>query len=554
VFHHQNDTANGFAGQSPGAPGYTTSAEIPVQPMHRKVNMASVSVTADAGFATLTSSSSWYRNSYQDLFDNSHYASLFANLPGYYGGYPRVTVFNYDDSWDRSFVQEFRLASKGKGSWDWIAGLFYQNEKQFIVDPEYLAGFGAWSALPGSGVTAQGYYGLPSNPTQTFDSVVQSLGRIPPGSFAPPDYYYNFTRTARYHEYATYGELTYRPTVLWQITGGARVFWDQFSQNIENDLFVCGAVCSQTGQNPNGITYASAEKSFHDQIFKFNTSYQLATDTTTYLTVAQGYRHGGANAQCATPVGSAVCYTLAAAAPLIPYKSDTAVNYEAGFKGFARDRRIQYSAGVYVIDWKNIQLELFSLVTGTTLIINGDTARSQGVEAELTAQLAQAASVNLSYAYNDSKLTANFVQGSFAGRDGDRLPYASKNTASLGLDYLQPIGRLKGIHYHIDAAYRSNFATRLNDCAAVKNVLQCPAAVRYGGQSPGYAVLDGFTVLNASVSLQPDERWEYRAYGTNLTNQLGITAASLTNPLARDNLQFIMRPRTFGISVQYRFK
>jgi outer membrane receptor protein involved in Fe transport len=85
-------------------------------------------------------------------------------------------------------------------------------------------------------------------------------------------------------------------------------------------------------------------------------------------------------------------------------------------------------------------------------------------------------------------------------------------------------------------------------------VLQCPAAVRYGGQSPGYAVLDGFTVLNASVSLQPDERWEYRAYGTNLTNQLGITAASLTNPLARDNLQFIMRPRTFGISVQYRFK
>ena len=554
VFHHQNDTANGFAAQNPGGPNYTTSQEIPVQPMDRKVNMASVSITADAGFATLTSSSSWYKNSYDDLFDNSQYASLFASLPGYYGGYPRVTVFNYDDSWDRSFVQEFRLVSKSKGSWDWIAGLFYQNEKQFITDPEFIPGFSAWSALPGSGVLAQAYYGLPSNPAQTFDSVAQTEGRIPPSDFTPTDYYFNFTRTTRYHEYASYGELTYKPTAVWQITGGGRVFWDEFSQNLENDLFACGPVCSQNGQNPNGITYGNAEKSFHDQIFKFNTSYQLAPDTTTYLTIAQGYRHGGANAQCATPVGGAVCYSLAAVAPLIPYKSDTAVNYEVGFKGFVLDRRIQYSAALYIIDWKNIQLETFSPVTGTTLIINGDTARSQGVEAEVTAQLTEAASFTFSYAYNDSKLTADFVEGDFLGRDGDRLPYVSKNTASVGLDYLQPVSGLKGIRYHVDAAYRSNLTTRLNDCAAVNNAPQCPAVVLPGTDTPGYAVLAGFTTVNASVSLQPNDKWEYRVYGNNLANQLGITAASLSFPLARDNLEFIMRPRTFGVAVQYRFK
>jgi iron complex outermembrane recepter protein len=554
VYHHQHDTSNGFAAQSPGDANYTTSTQIPVQPMNRTVDMASVSVTADAGFATLTSSSSWYKNSYQDLFDNSQFENLFNSLPGYYGGYPRTTVLNFDSSEDRSFVQEFRLASKNTGSWDWIAGLFYQNQKQFITDPEFLPGFGAWSALPGSGVAAQTYYGLPSNPTQSLDSVAQTEGRIPPSALTPADYYYNFTRTAMYREYATYGELTYKPTAAWQLTGGGRVFWDKFSQNVENDLFVCGPVCSQTGVNPNGISYGSANKDFHNQIFKFNTSYQLAPDTTGYLTIAQGYRHGGANAQCATPTGSAVCYSSAAVAPIIPYKSDTAVNYEAGIKGFALDRRIQYSAGVYVIDWKDIQLELFSVVTGTTLIVNGDTARSKGVEAEVTAQVTDAASFTFSYSYNDSKLTADFIEGSFAGRNGDRLPYVSKNTASLALDYQQPVTGLKGIHYHADAAYRSNFTTRLNDCDAFKNQPQCPAPIPASGRQAGYAVLDGFTVLNASVSFLLSERWEYRAYGNNLTNELGITAASLTSPLARDNLQFVMRPRTFGIEAHYRFK
>jgi outer membrane receptor protein involved in Fe transport len=56
------------------------------------------------------------------------------------------------------------------------------------------------------------------------------------------------------------------------------------------------------------------------------------------------------------------------------------------------------------------------------------------------------------------------------------------------------------------------------------------------------------------VSLKPNDQWEYRAYGSNLTNQPGITAASLTTSLARDNLEFVMRPRTFGVEARYKFK
>src|SRR5258707_13011263 len=98
--------------------------------MNRNVDMASISVTADAGFATLTSSSSWYKNSYHDLFDASQFENLFNSLPGYYGGYPRASVLNYDSSQDPSFVQEKRLASKTQGSRDWVSGLFHPYQKK----------------------------------------------------------------------------------------------------------------------------------------------------------------------------------------------------------------------------------------------------------------------------------------------------------------------------------------------------------------------------------------------------------------------------------------
>jgi outer membrane receptor protein involved in Fe transport len=332
------------------------------------------------------------------------------------------------------------------------------------------------------------------------------------------------------------------------------VFWQTFSQNLENYLPACGPVCSQDGTDPQGITFASAETSTHDQVFKFNTSYKLSPETTTYLTIAQGYRHGGANALCATPTASAVCYSTADAAPLIPYKPDKALNYEIGIKGTDLAHRLQYSVGLYRIDWKNIQLETFSPVTGTTLIVNGETARSQGVEAEITLQPADNLSLTFGYAYNDSKLTAHFINGSFVGRDGDRLPYVSGNTASLALDYFQPVRGMKGIGYHLDAAYRSNMATRLNDCDVENDAPRCPAPPNANGGPTGYGVLDGFTVLNASFTLEMNDQWSFRAYGVNLTNELGITATSLTSALDRNNREYVMRPRTFGVEARYQFK
>ena len=131
-----------------------------------------------------------------------------------------------------------------------------------------------------------------------------------------------------------------------------------------------------------------------------------------------------------------------------------------------------------------------------------------------------------------------------------------ENTASLALDYFQPVRGVKGIDYHVDASYRSNVATRLNDCDAQDDVLRCPAPTDANayGSSTGYNVLDGFTFLNASFTVEMNDQWSFRAYGANLTNQLGITATSLTSALDRNNREYVMRPRTFGVEARYQFK
>ena len=135
----------------------------------------------------------------------------------------------------------------------------------------------------------------------------------------------------------------------------------------------------------------------------------------------------------------------------------------------------------------------------------------------------------------------------------------ARSTASLGLDYNQAVAGLKGIHYHADAAYRSNVTTLINNCNVTDTATgtyECPVAVAPDERTNNFAVLDGFTTLNASVAFEFNDQWQLRAYGTNLTNELGITAQFMSMPAAynRDNYQFVTRPRTLGLEVRYQLR
>jgi iron complex outermembrane receptor protein len=93
------------------------------------VNVVSLNMDYNLGFATLTSSSSWAHHNnttHDDLTAEYANFNFYQNL---YGQNPRNIINALDQLDDKVYAQEFRLASKTGGAFDWIAGFFYKDEK-----------------------------------------------------------------------------------------------------------------------------------------------------------------------------------------------------------------------------------------------------------------------------------------------------------------------------------------------------------------------------------------------------------------------------------------
>ncbi len=305
---------------------------------------------------------------------------------------------------------------------------------------------------------------------------------------------------------------------------------------------ICGTYCS-TSPTPDayGTTVSSTANSFQNHIFKLNTSYDLGADQHVYVTWAQGFRHGGSNAY---PYGTcAFCETTTA---LIPYKSDTANNYEVGLKGEV-NRRIRYDLSVYRVDWKDIQLDTILVKSFVPAVVNGKDARSQGVEAEMTAQITDNLSGTLGYSYTDAKLTRSFINVQYEGRAGGRLPGVSRHQFVGALDWVEPLGS-QLLTWHIYGSSRTDFTTNINDLAydaATGTIVQ-------DARRADYRLLPGFGLLNAAVSFQATMQLRLRLFINNITDQAGITAQTIRYDAAdHNNFEYLTRPRTIGLAVTY---
>lgn len=558
-YTHEKDHSGGFSWQNvffdyqTGDPIqhalYSTNQMIPRQPLDRTLDIGAVTATVDVGFATLTSSSSYYDNRYNDVIDISSGQQYYSQRsPYYYGGYPRYAAFNYDYSTDKAFVEELRLVSKSGGPWDYIAGAFFREQKADLSDPETLPGFAAWTHLPGS-ADAYNYY-TGTTTYNTFADVIAARNGTDPASL-PTDFFYNNIRHTKFHDRALYGELTRHLTKEWQVTGGVRQFWQSYDQSETQIYPFAGAAYSDTGEDPLGTTTSEQSKSYRSHIWKLNTSYEFSEAARLYATFSEGFRHGGANSFKICPAGSMAlggCEPSPATAALIPFQPDTAKNYEVGLKG-QFGGRIRYSLSVYRVDWHDIQLDAYAPVTGIQIVVNGKEARSQGVELEMQAAVTKELSATIGGSYTDAKLTEDFVKANFVGQNGDRLPLVPKTQLTAGLDYTVPFGKDQDVSLHVDAAYRSDVNTSVNDLQynVKKNEIEPNI------YSTNFRHLGGFTTLNAGVGIQMTKELRLRLYCNNLTNQMGITTWSVARQ-PENSTEYLTRPRTAGINLQYSFR
>ncbi len=546
AYQRQDDHSDGFSHQTVGSP-YQLGTLLPDEPDHRTVDLDSLTLSADVGFATVTSSSSFSVNKDANVYDESQFVTGYNDLnPIYYGSYPRVTSPFFNTSRDTSFTQEFRLVSHEGGTWDYTVGAFFQHQTDNVFQYETVPGFAAWSELPGSGAAIPD--SVAGAPYSTFGDFVQYYnGGTRPSALSPTDLNFTYHKISGFLDRALYGELTRHLTPDWQVTGGARVFWQNFAQSLYGTIPYGGPYFSTLPPPANltdalGSTIVSREQSFHNHLFKLNSSYTIAPSMHVYATFSEGFRHGGVNA---LPIGTCI---FCEAASLVPYNSDSVKNYEVGLKGVAAGW-LRYSAAVYRVNWSDVQIQVFGQA-GDPVVVNGKQARSQGIELELGGQLGAGWSFTVGYGFTDAKVTQDFTVSEIvpisgepfdivSAKAGDRLPYVPRQTLTADLSYEHPIAAGIAVDAHLDPAYRSNVNTQID-----------PTVL-------GFRTLGGFTTLNASVGLSFGSAWHVRFFGTNLSNVLGVTSAGSLyrgNDDPRYRVENIMRPRTLGIGVDYKFE
>ena len=506
--------------------------------VERTVDMGSLDIEHDFGFATFTSASSY---SVDDSEPNRDTSDFYETLGAIYFGYPRMNALDESSVETESFTQEFRLVSNSEGAFDWVIGAYYQKEDVEQINGNLIRGYGEWADDPessGSQIVAYYYgsYGL----TTVGDFIEFGLGGIRPSTNG--DHAFATSYDSEFTDIAAFGELTWHATDAWQFTVGARFFHQELDADLLQTLPYCGAGCSDDGLDPNGVTRASSDSEFDDHIFKFNTSYDINEDHMVYLTVSEGFRRGGANA-------------LPQSGPFydpgfpLEYDPDTLLNTEVGFKGSFGEGRMSYSAALYQINWEDIQLETFN-AAGFRGVVNGDEARSRGLELELTAAVTEYLTVTAGYSYVDAEITEDVLVAdrSLAGLpndvlyDGDSLPYVPENQASISLDYSRPLGNGMILDLHLDGNYRSDFNSQVNDELLFNN----------------YYEFDGYSQWNTSLSLSRDV-WRVTLWSRNLTNEEGLSSAIVRNANAIPSAEFgrrgfVSRPRATGLRFTYYFE
>ena len=469
----------------------------------RDIDFYSATLDWDLGWADFTSATGYSDTTAFVRQDTTIEYGQFTNLGL---GLPDPGSSFFDNALAlKKLTQEFRLTSKSGGAFEWLLGAFYTKEKgdnsQFI----------ALRQLDGSTLPAP------------YDAIAGTLAYLE----LPTDY----------KEAAVFANASYRFTDRFKFGAGVRYAQNDqnFSQNVTEGLLLPLETTSNSSSE-NVLTWSLSPQ------------FQLTEDTLLYGKVATGYQPGGPNV------------VLPGIPPSVD--SSTLTSYELGMKGLFADNRLQLDLAAYRIDWEDIQIITF--FNGNSGLANGGKARSQGFE--LSAMFRPTTNLQLGFNanYTDAKLSEDlpplfipsppYVVQLNNGLDGDTLPYIPKYSWSATADYYFPLG--SGWEGNVGAGLRwvDGRPTATSERQVIMTTTTPPAIVADTITPPievgSYTSMD----LYAGIS---NDAWSIRAYLKNATDERAYqTIADRTNGLTGEvpfRIGAPIRPRTFGIEVDYRF-
>lgn len=467
------------------------------EPIEDHVHIYSLTVTANLGFADLTSASAYWDRTESQLQDASESISVVN------GVYPYVAATQKEVDPSRQVSEELRLTSRGETRLRWVAGVFASD-----LDSVYYTS----NPLPNVA------YAEPGNPT---------------GIIAQADNPYRVEQTA------AFADGTFSVTDTVKAAAGLRYYRYQ-SRQLEQEWGYDTPVpvpgppsrteASDSGVNP-----------------RFNLSYSPSGDLNTYATVSKGFRPGGANLY--VPPSNLPPYCNAQAAP--SFGPDSVWNYEVGEKTRFFDRRLTINGDFYYIKWDNIQQALL-LSCGYQYQTNAGTGRSFGPELEVVAKVGEDWLISAGGNYTDARVThpnaefTAFLTGSTATTLNGNPYCPSAKSCTAPIMNVPRASASASVMYKTDVWNDYNFTARLADTYTGPSY----------DESFYYAIpLPSYNLVNLRFGLSA-ERWSTYLYIDNLANK--VAEISANNTSFQWNIPGVIRystnqPRTFGTQLNYKF-
>jgi iron complex outermembrane recepter protein len=454
-----------------------------------ELDVLNATIRGQVGSFGFTSSTTWQENDADARGDATPSFGLYLALVT---GDPYFGVQQHQVVNTERFTQEFRLENNAfDDRLYYSVGMYYTDEES----TNRIPGFDTIDLLTGA-------------PKTIF---------IPGTSIPFPDQFVKARIDTTYKELSFFANATYTFNDKFDLQGGIRFGRDEqhFSQEYSG-LLAFPSVFTEEDSTNNKFQYLLTGR------------YHPTEDSSFYARLATGYRPGGPSA--ATPAVPNANFTVG---------SDSLTSFELGWKTVAWDDRLSFELAGFHTDWKDIIIQ--TSYGSTQYFVNGGKAVSQGWEATLGLNPVDGLNVRGTIAYTDAHLTEDtavlVAPGVPLGSDGDRLPFVAEWTSSLLADYT----------WQVFDTWTASIGGSVNHVGERKS--------NYSGR--GGIDVPAYTTANANFSLQ-NGHWVVSLYGKNLNGSDGIIYLldRALVPALQPTVGLgagVLRPRTIGIDVTYRF-
>jgi outer membrane receptor protein involved in Fe transport len=524
---------------NPGERGQVTQLD---EGLTDEFRLADLKIEANVGPVTLTSITTYTNRDVLVLRDASQ---LTGSVSVDLGGAPDIVRLNsplYDRTQLEAHSQEFRIASNGNDSFQWLVGTFFED-----VDRKY-----------GQTLPTPGYDAF---------SITSPLGADSSDTGAPPDTPFYSRLSYNLQQFALFGEGTYRFNDQWAATLGARYY-----EYDEDRVLTFGGVFSAALGNLAGVTNVPGSVSSDGFSPRAILQYRMTDDVTFNAQVARGFRLGGINDPLNEPLCGAADLALYSSVFSPTWNDEKAWNYEVGAKTQMAGGRVTFNSAVFYSDIEDLQANVDSGNCSSRIVVNVPKAHTFGVEAELFARPTDNWDFGIGATWVEAEIDST-VTGSgtapLAGmREGNRMPTSPELQASASIGYSQPVfSTLEGFGVFTVQYVGSSF-TQLADQEAGFGCVGCAGSARFisfgnpttTGQVGDPALTDvhydnelpSYQIGNLRFGVRSD-RWETALFINNVWDERAFLSLDRERGTSARVAYLTNQPRTFGVSFRMDF-